>query len=147
MHWVGGNRLGGGRPGGRAGAQVEAGPVQPALDRVVVDLALGQRHLLVRAHVVQREDLPADPDDRDRCVLHLYADRPFLGNVGQGAGPYVGVWHAHAARSSDRASSASIALLTRSRISGTSIWAISWPKKPVITSRRASANGMPRAIR
>src|SRR6266581_5251710 len=145
MHWVGRNRLGGGRSGGRAGAEIEAGRVQPAFHRVVVDLALGQRHLLVRAHVVQREDLPANPDDRDRRVLHLHAERPFLGNVGEGAGAHVGIWHAHAARSSDRASSASIALLTRSRISGTSIWAISWPKKPVITRRRASRNGMPRA--
>src|ERR1700748_876368 len=37
------HRLGGRRPGGIAGPHVETGPVQPALDRVVVHLALGQR--------------------------------------------------------------------------------------------------------
>src|SRR5215831_11250743 len=55
LHPVGGHRLGGRRAGGLAAAQVEAGPVQVALHRAVVDVAFGQRHLLVRAHVVQGE--------------------------------------------------------------------------------------------
>src|SRR5262245_53356377 len=55
LHPVGGHGLGGRRAGGLAGAQVEAGPVQVALHRVVVDVALRQRHFLVRAHVVQGE--------------------------------------------------------------------------------------------
>src|SRR5436190_3628497 len=57
LHPVGGHRLGGRRAGGLARAQVEAGPVQVTLHRVVVDVALGQRHFLVRAHVVQGEHL------------------------------------------------------------------------------------------
>ncbi len=37
-----------------AGAQVEPGPVQPALDRAVLDLALGERDVGVRAGVADR---------------------------------------------------------------------------------------------
>src|SRR5215470_933994 len=55
LHRIDGHGLGGGGPGRVAGAQVETRPVQPAFHRVVVDLALGKRDLLVRAHVVQRE--------------------------------------------------------------------------------------------
>ena len=44
-------------------------------------------------------------------------------------------------------SSASKASVTRSLSSGTVILPISSPKKPRITSRRASVSGMPRAIR
>src|SRR3954452_20136888 len=47
-----GARPGRGQAGGLAGAQVEARAVQPALDRAVLDLALGQRDLGVRAGVV-----------------------------------------------------------------------------------------------
>src|SRR5579859_2008209 len=47
FHRVDGHGLGGRRPGRAAGAQVETRPVQPAFHRVVVDLALGQRDLLV----------------------------------------------------------------------------------------------------
>src|SRR5262249_54307909 len=47
LHRVDRHRLGGRRPGGLAGGEIEAGPVQPALHRVVVDVALGQRDLLV----------------------------------------------------------------------------------------------------
>ena len=49
---VGRDRLGGRQAGGLAGAQVEARAVQPALERAAVDLALGERDLGVRAHVV-----------------------------------------------------------------------------------------------
>src|SRR5690242_819283 len=45
----------GGQPGRLAGAQVEAGAVQPALDLTVLDFAFGQRDVGVRADVVDRE--------------------------------------------------------------------------------------------
>src|SRR5580704_12715575 len=78
LHLVGGHRLGGRRPGGVAGAQVKTGPVQPALHGVVVDLALGQRDLRVRADVTQRVNLALGPDDRDRLAVHLDPDGPFV---------------------------------------------------------------------
>src|SRR5918911_1543679 len=53
---VDGDRLGGGQPGGPAGAQVEARAVQPALDRAVLDVTLGERDLGVRAGVVDDVD-------------------------------------------------------------------------------------------
>ena len=79
-------------------------------------------------------------------ILHLHAEGALLGNLGKGAGAHVSVGTL-TLMLQHRASSASIALLTRSRSSGTSIWAISSPKNPVITRRRASSNGIPRAIR
>src|SRR5215471_17442826 len=51
LHRVDGHGLGGGGPGRAAGAQIETRPVQPAFHRVVVDLALRKRDLLVRAHI------------------------------------------------------------------------------------------------
>src|SRR4051794_28791844 len=51
-HGVDGDRLGGRRPGRLAGAQVEAGPVQPALDLAALDVALRQRDRRVGALVV-----------------------------------------------------------------------------------------------
>src|ERR1700761_8891848 len=51
---VTGHRLGGGHRGRPTGPQVEARPVQPALDGVAVDLALRQGHGGVRAPVADR---------------------------------------------------------------------------------------------
>src|SRR5438034_11021813 len=79
LHPVGGHRLGGRRPGGLAGPQVEAGPVQVTLHRVVVDIAFGQRYFLVRAHVVQGEHLAAGADHRHRHVADVHPDRPLSG--------------------------------------------------------------------
>src|SRR4051812_29181584 len=45
------DRFAGGWRGGRAGLQVEARPVQPALDPLAGDLALAQRHRGVRAQI------------------------------------------------------------------------------------------------
>src|SRR3954453_17240534 len=47
-----------GQAGRLAGAQVEAGAVQPALDLAVLHLALGERDVRVRADVVDRGNLP-----------------------------------------------------------------------------------------
>src|SRR5262245_3017609 len=52
LYGVYGDRTRGGQPGRLAGAQVEAGAVQPALDLAVLDLAFGQRDVGVRADVV-----------------------------------------------------------------------------------------------
>src|SRR5207247_1278529 len=56
---VHGYGLGGRQAGRLAGAQVEARAVQPALDRVALDLALGQRDVGVRADVADRVDVAA----------------------------------------------------------------------------------------
>src|SRR3954454_524923 len=52
----------GGRSGRLSGAQVERRAVQPALDLAVLDLALGERDVGVRAHVVHGEDLALGAD-------------------------------------------------------------------------------------
>src|SRR5262245_58359992 len=82
LDWVGGDRLRGRRPGRLASAQVEARPVQPALDSVVVDLALRERDLFVRADVIQREQLTVGPHDRNGNARYLDADRALLGHLG-----------------------------------------------------------------
>src|SRR6516164_5099774 len=148
LHRVDGHGLGGGRPGRAAGAQVETRPVQPAFHRVVVDLALGQRDLLVRAHVVQGEHLIAGAHHGDRHAVDLHPEAAVVGHVGQRAGPdeLRGLVHRRTSPA-PAASSASMATVMRSRSSGTAILAISSPKKPRMTSRRASSSGMPRAIR
>lgn len=116
--------------------------MQPALQRVVVDLALAEADLGVGAHVVQGEDLAAGAHQRDRRLPDLQAEDAAVRDVSDLADllPVGGVG-AH------RASSASTADRTRSRISGTSIFSSSWAKKPWMTRRRASSNGMPRACR
>src|SRR3954465_3074486 len=72
---VDGHRLGRRQVGGFAGAQVEARPVQPALDGggalELLDVALGERHLGVRAEVLDRVDLALEPDDGDVDVGQL----------------------------------------------------------------------------
>src|SRR5215475_12609643 len=87
LHRVDGHGLGRGRPGRVAGAQVETRPVQPAFHRVVVDLALGKRDLLVRAHVVQCEHPTLGAHHGDRHAVDLYSERALVGHVGQRTGP------------------------------------------------------------
>src|SRR5919205_1167316 len=69
------DRLGGRQVGGLAGAQVEARPVQPALDGggavELLDVALRQRDLGVRAEVVDRVDLSPEAHDGDVDVGQL----------------------------------------------------------------------------
>src|SRR3954453_283262 len=62
-----------GKAGRLAGAQVEAGAVQPALDLAVLHLALGQRDVRVRADVVHREHLALGAHQRDRYAVELDA--------------------------------------------------------------------------
>src|ERR1044072_1791244 len=57
-----------GKAGRLAGAQVEGGAVEPALDLAVLHLALGERDVRVRADVVDRGHLPPRLHDRrPRC--------------------------------------------------------------------------------
>src|SRR5260370_12003858 len=143
--------VGGRQPGGQPGAKVEAGPGQPVLDRVVVDLARGQWHLGVGAHVTYRIDLALGAGHRDRLARHLDTDDALGRKLGQGADPDVhrgiGFRHPRTPDGRDFVSSASMASVIRSRSSGTSMVPISWPKKPRLTSLPASSNGIPRAIR
>src|ERR1700712_4831838 len=66
---VDGHRLGGRQVGGFAGAQVEARPVQPALDGrgalELLDVPLRERDLGVRAEILDRVDVTLEPDDGD----------------------------------------------------------------------------------
>src|SRR5918998_1156011 len=86
---VDGHRLGGRQVGGLAGAQVEARPVQPALDgrgaTELLDVSLGQRNLGVRADVLDRVDLALEADDGDVDVVELDPQGPGVGDLGQGA--------------------------------------------------------------
>src|ERR1700730_15724549 len=132
LYWVGGHRLGRRGAGGSAGTQVKTRPVQPALHGVVVDLALGQRDFLVRADVVQGEDLAAGAHQGDRQVADLHPDGTVLGQISQGADPDERACLAHVASPGSRlrVSSASMDAVIRSRKSGTSILLISSPKNP-----------------
>src|SRR5215207_1465737 len=83
------DRLGGREVGGFAGAQVEARPVQPALDGrgalELLDVALRQRHLGVRALVLDGVDLALEADDGDVDVGQLDPQGAGLLDVGQRA--------------------------------------------------------------
>src|SRR5689334_10626734 len=130
-----------GREAGRlAGAEVEGGAVQPALDLAVLHLALGERDVRVGADVVDREQLAPGLDDRDRRAVDLHPLRGVLLQLAQPTDAY----EAHATEAS---SSSSILASRRSSMSVTPICWTSSAKKPRTTRRRASCCGMPRAIR
>src|SRR5512140_573211 len=68
--------------GGLTGAQVEARAVQPALERAVVELALGQRDVGVRAGVVDAaQDAVAGADQGHPPALDLGEDRALVGQL------------------------------------------------------------------
>src|SRR5829696_693579 len=77
-----------GEAGRLAGAEVEAGTVQPALDLAVLHLALGERDVRVRADVVDREHLPLGTDDRDRRAVEFHPLGGVLVQLAQPAGAY-----------------------------------------------------------
>src|SRR5215469_15665158 len=87
LYRVGRYRLGGGWTGRLAGAQVEAGSVQPAFHRVVVDLALGQRDFLVRTHVVDRVHLALGAHHGDGHARDLHPERALVGHVAERTRP------------------------------------------------------------
>src|SRR5262249_3227699 len=86
-HRVGDEWLGGRRANGFSCPQVEAGAVQPALERVVVNLAVGERDLLMRAELVERVHLALGPDDHQRRAVQLNPECAWFGYLIEGAGP------------------------------------------------------------
>src|SRR5260221_6471745 len=133
-HRVGVEGPGGRRAGRLAGPQVEARAVQPALERVVVDLALGERDLLVGAELVERVHLAVGPDDHERRAVQFDPAGARVAYLIERAGPD------ELAHAMPFSSSASNAAAIRSRSPGISISEISPPKNPLITRRRASLN-------
>src|SRR3954463_5175230 len=149
---VDGHRLGGRQVGGFAGAQGEARPVQSALDGggalELLDVALGERHLGVRAEVLDRVDLALEADDGDVDVVQLHPQRAGLGDVAQGADPL----ETHEATAcSSRPGSAprrvSMVRISRSCSSGSPMCWTTSAKKPRTTRRRAVSASMPREQR
>src|SRR6478752_3990504 len=126
-----------GKTGRLAGAEVEARSVQPALDRTVLHLALRERHVRVRADVVDREHLALGADDGDGCAVELHP----LGGVVLQLTQRTGFDEGH---QTDAFSSASIFSMSRSSTSGRPICWTSSAKKPRTTRRRASSAGIPR---
>src|SRR3954471_19900186 len=149
---VDGDRLGGRQVGGLAGAQVEARPVQPALDGggalELLDVALGERHLGVRAQVLDGVDLTLEADDGDVDVGELDPERTGLLDVGERADPFEA--HAETACSSSPGRAprrASLVRISRSCSSGSPMCWTTSAKKPRTTSRRAVSASMPREQR
>src|SRR5690349_5653877 len=133
-----------GKAGRLAGAEVERGAVQPALDLAVLHLALGERDVRVRADVVDSEHLALGADDRDRRAVEFH---PLGGVLLQLAEPTGAQVRRRGSHQTDASSSSSIFTRRRSWMSSTPICWTSSAKKPRTTRRRASSAGMPRAIR
>src|SRR5690349_15541358 len=87
LYGVYGDRARRGKAGRLAGAQVETGAVQPALDLAVLHLALRERDVRVGADVVDGEHLPLGADDRDRRAVEFHPLRGVLLQLAQSAGP------------------------------------------------------------
>src|SRR5699024_10363840 len=83
---IGGDRLGRRKVQHLAGAYVEAGPVQPALDLASLDVTLGQRYGCVRTLILHRVDIVAVTDKRDLDPAHLDTEHPAVGDIGQVGG-------------------------------------------------------------
>src|SRR5882724_8603534 len=131
LYGVNGYGARGGKAGRLAGAQVERGAVQPALDLAVLHLALGERDVRVRADVVDREHLPLGLHDRDRRAVEFHPLRGVLLQLAEAAGANEG------RHQTDASSSASIFSSSRSWMSATPICWTSSAKKPRTTRRRA----------
>ena len=141
--WHGARR---GQPGRLAGAQVEHRAVQPALDVPVLDLALGQGDVGVRADVGDREDLTAGARDAHRTAGELHAQGAVLGELGQRAGALQSGSRL-GAHAKARSSSASMVAMSRSSSAGTPRSSTTSAKKPRTTMRRATSAGIPRDCR
>src|SRR4051794_10966230 len=125
-----------------AGAQVEPGPVQPALDLAALDVALRKRDGGVRALVGDRVPVLAAVHDGDRGAFDVDRQRGPVGDLGGAAGAGEG----HAV-TTFLASSASTVWSSFSSTSGTPILRMMSAKNPCTTRRRASASWMPRDCR
>src|SRR3954447_6706536 len=157
-HGVDGHGPDRGERGRLARAQVEAGTVEPALDRAVLHLALRQGHLGMAARVADGVHVPLlVTDDRDRDAAEDDLDGADVGQVGEpqralGAHAVTSASVAAsipitAAAPTEAVSSASIEAISRCSTSGTPIRWTSSTKNPRTTSRRASISGIPRACR
>src|SRR3954449_5197012 len=83
------HRLGGGQAGRLTGTQVEAGAVQPALQRAAVDLTLAERDRGVTALVAYGvEVVVVGVHDGDVDAVDLHRDRRALRHLVDGADPF-----------------------------------------------------------
>src|SRR3954451_888760 len=150
LHGVDRDRLGRGKSGGLAGAEVEARTVQPALDLTALDVPLGQRDRGVRALVVDGVPLLAVTDHGHGYAATALED-------GRDRLPGLQVADAAGALESHQApptvlrtffsSSASTVASSRASMAGTPILRMMSAKKPCTTSRRASSSSIPRDCR
>src|SRR5437763_1964511 len=86
LHGIGGDGTVGRKAGGPAAAQVEPRPVQPALDGAVLDIAVRQVDVGMRADVRDRVDLALRPGDADRDAVDLETEGTVVGELAQRAG-------------------------------------------------------------
>src|SRR3954471_14699600 len=101
-----------GEAGRLAGAEVERGAVQPALDLAVLHLALGERDVRVRADIVDREHLATGSHEGHRRAVEFHPLRGVLLQLAQRTDAYEGGAHA-----TDASSSSSILAIRRSSMS------------------------------
>src|SRR4051812_20559103 len=86
LHGINRDGAGGRQTGRPPGGEVETGPVQPALDRALLDISLGQRYVLVGANVKDGVNIAVAADDRQRHSVDNHSNRPLVGHLGDGAG-------------------------------------------------------------
>src|SRR3954447_7744661 len=145
LHGVDRDRLGRGKSGGLAGAEVEARTVQPALDLTALDVALGQWDRGVRALVVDGVPLVAVADHSHRHPTWALEQRGQR-SPGLDVADPAGAFEAHQALSDGMvstgfgartffASSASTVVSSRASMAGTPILRMMSAKKPCTTRR------------
>src|SRR5215213_1930794 len=136
--WPGADRL--------AGAQIEARPVQIALDLPVADIAFGQWNRCMGAFVGNGVEVAVALHDRELGAADLHRNRRFRSNVSYPARSYE-VAHDATSALMLTASSASRVCSSWPCSSGTPILRMMSAKKPCTTSRRASDSEIPRLRR
>src|SRR4051812_2895766 len=127
---------------GLAGLQRERAAVLPALDvaRLHVDLALGQRDVLVGADVADHVDVVADAHDGESVVADLEALGLAVGERlerGDGVG-------GQRRSSATRSSFSAMRWLTSAARAGAGSWRTTSSKKPATIRRSAVVGGTPR---
>lgn len=85
--WEYGDRPDGWRVQSVAGGQVEPGAVLVALNDPVLDIAFGQRHVLMGTPVDDRVQASSAARQAHRDVTDLHPDRTLVGDVGVGCHP------------------------------------------------------------
>src|SRR5918995_1365562 len=142
-HVVHGDRPGGRQGQGLAVGEGELAAVLPALDGelVGIDLALGERHVLVRADVVEDVDLVVDAHDRELVVADVVAPGGPGGDVVER--PQCDLGH----QASLRANLSAMVPRSTGATSGTGSRPSTSSKKPPTMRRSASSVGTPRLSR